>query len=76
MVFANFATSCNTLTCARTPTRVSLIYRTEPTTKQRKNKEKLKSKNVICSEVTVLLCFCLMRTPPASDQFCVEIEHR
>jgi len=33
-----------TLTCARKPTRVSLIYRTEPTTKKCKT-EKLKSKN-------------------------------
>ena len=32
------------LTCARKPTRVSLIYRTEPTTKKCKT-EKLKSKN-------------------------------
>ena len=33
------------LTCARKPTRVSLIYRTEPTTKKCKTKKKLKSKN-------------------------------
>jgi len=32
------------LTCARKPTRVSLIYRTEPTTKKCKTKKKLKSK--------------------------------
>jgi len=32
------------LTCARKPTRVSFIYRTEPTTKNCKT-EKLKSKN-------------------------------
>ena len=32
------------LTCARKPTGVSLIYRTEPTTKKCKT-EKLKSKN-------------------------------
>jgi len=37
--------------CARKPTRVSLIYRTEPTTKKCKT-EKLKSKRRICSEVT------------------------
>ena len=40
------------LTCARKPTRVSLIYRTETTTKKCKT-EKLKSKKRICSEVTV-----------------------
>ena len=38
------------LTCARKPTWVSLIYRTEPTTKKCKT-EKLKRR--ICSEVTV-----------------------
>jgi len=32
------------LTCARKLTRVSLIYRTEPTTKRWKNRKKLKSK--------------------------------
>jgi len=40
------------LTRARKPTRVSLIYRTEPATKNCKA-EKLKSKKRICSEVTV-----------------------
>ena len=40
------------LTCARKPTWVSLIYRTETTTKKCKT-EKLKSKKRICSEVTV-----------------------
>jgi len=40
------------LTCARKPTRVSLIYRTEPTTKKCKNR-KTKSSKQICSEVTV-----------------------
>ena len=33
------------LTCARKPTRVSLIYRTEPTTKKCKNRKKLKVEN-------------------------------
>ena len=40
------------LTCARKPTRVSLIYRTETTTKKCKT-EKPKSKKRICSEVIV-----------------------
>jgi len=40
------------LTCARKPTRVSLICRTEPTTKKWKT-EKLKSQKQICSEVSV-----------------------
>ena len=40
------------LTCARKPTWVGLIYRTEPTTKKCKT-EKLKTKKPICSEVTV-----------------------
>ena len=40
------------LTCVWKPTWVSLIYRTEPTTKKYKT-EKLKSKKRICSEVTV-----------------------
>jgi len=40
------------LTCAQRLTSVSLIYRTEPTTKQCE-KEKLKSKKRICSEVSV-----------------------
>ena len=40
------------LVCARKPTWVSLIYRTEPTTKKCKTK-KLKSKKRICSEVAV-----------------------
>ena len=39
------------LTCARKPTRVSLIYRTEPTTKKCKT-EKLKSKDGYAQEVT------------------------
>ena len=42
------------LTCAQKPTRVSLIYRAEPTTKQRKTK-KSKTKKRTCSEVSVLL---------------------
>ena len=41
------------LTCARKPTRVSLIYRTEPTTKKCKNR-KTKSRKQICSEITVI----------------------
>jgi len=40
------------ITCARKPTRVSLIYHTEPTTKKCKT-EKLKCKKQICSEVAV-----------------------
>ena len=40
------------LTCAWKPTWVSLIYRTEPTTKKWKTEE-LKSRKWICSEVTV-----------------------
>ena len=40
------------LTCARKPTWVSLIYRTEPTTKKCKNR-KTKSRKQICSEITV-----------------------
>ena len=40
------------LTCARKPTRVSLIYRTEPTTKKCKT-EKLKSKNGYAQKLTV-----------------------
>jgi len=40
------------LTCARKPTWVSLIYRTEPTTTKCKT-EKLKSKKRICSKVAV-----------------------
>jgi len=40
------------LMCARKRTRVSLIYRKEPTTKKWKT-EKLKSKKRICSEVSV-----------------------
>jgi len=41
------------LTCAQKPTRVSLIYHTEPTT-EKWNTEKLKSKKKrICSEVSV-----------------------
>ena len=41
------------LTCARKPTWVSLIYRTEPTTKKCKNRKKTKSRKQICSEITV-----------------------
>ena len=41
------------LTCARKPTRVSLIYRTEPTTKKCKNRKKTKSRKQIYSEITV-----------------------
>ena len=40
------------LTCARKPTWVSLIYRTQPTTKTCKNR-KTKSRKHICSEITV-----------------------
>jgi len=40
------------LTCARKPTWVSLIYRTEPTTKKCTNR-KTKSIKQICSEITV-----------------------
>jgi len=40
------------LTFARKPTRVSLIYRTEPTTEKCKT-EKTKKEKPICSEVTV-----------------------
>ena len=40
-------------TCAQKPTRVSLIYRTEPTTKSVKTEKNLKVKNQICSEITV-----------------------
>jgi len=40
------------LTCARKPTRVSLIYRMELTTKNCKNR-KTKSRKQICSEITV-----------------------
>ena len=52
--YANYCTSLHTirydtirdaiLTCARKPTEVSLIYRTEPTTKKFKNRKKVKSK--------------------------------
>ena len=41
------------LTCARKLTWVSLVYRTEPTTKKCKTEKKRKSKKRICSEVTV-----------------------
>jgi len=40
------------LTCARKPTRVGLLYRTEPTTKKCKNR-KTKSRKQVCSEITV-----------------------
>ena len=39
-------------TCAQKLTRISLIYRTEPTTKKWKTEKKLKSKKRICSEVS------------------------
>ena len=41
------------LTCARKPIWVSLIYRTETTTKRCKTEKKLRSKKRACSEVTV-----------------------
>jgi len=41
------------LTCALKPTWVSLIYRTEPTTKKCKNRKKTKSRKPVCSEITV-----------------------
>ena len=41
------------LTCARKPIWVSLIYRTEPTTKKCKNRKKTKSRKHICPEITV-----------------------
>ena len=41
-----------TLTCARKPTWVSLIYHTEPTTKKCK-KRKTEIRKQICSEITV-----------------------
>ena len=41
------------LTCARKPTWVSLIYRTEPTTEKCNNRKKTKSRKQICSEITV-----------------------
>ena len=42
------------LTCARKPTRVSIIYSTEPTTKKCKNRrKKTKSSKQVCSEITV-----------------------
>ena len=41
------------LTCARKPTWVSLINRTEPTTKKCKNRKKTKSRKQICPEITV-----------------------
>ena len=44
LAYLRYDTRCYFLTCARKPTRVSLIYRTEPTTKKCKT-EKLKSKN-------------------------------
>jgi len=40
------------LTCARKPTWVSLIYRTQPTTTKCKNR-KTKSRKQTCSEITV-----------------------
>jgi len=40
------------LTCARKPTWLSLIYRTQPTTKKCKNRT-TKSRKQICSEITV-----------------------
>jgi len=44
---------CYILTCARKPTSVILIYRTEPTTKKCKNRKKTKSRKQIRSEITV-----------------------
>ena len=41
------------ITCAWKPTWVSLIYRTEPTTKKCKNRKKTKSRKQICTEITV-----------------------
>jgi len=41
------------LTCAQKRTRVSLIYRTEPTTEKWKTEKRKKCKKRICSEVTV-----------------------
>ena len=41
------------LTCTQKPTWVSLIYRTEPTTKKVKKQKKLNVNRLICSEVTV-----------------------
>jgi len=41
------------LTCVRKSTWVSLIYRTEPTTKKCKNRKKTKSRKQVCSEITV-----------------------
>ena len=41
------------LTCTQKPTQLSLIYHTEPRTKQWK-REKLKSKKRICSEASVI----------------------
>ena len=41
------------LRCNQKLTRVSLIYRTEPTSKKWKNRKKTKSKKCICSEVLV-----------------------
>ena len=41
------------LTCARKPTCIRLIYRTETTTKKCKNRKKTKKQKRICSEVTV-----------------------
>ena len=45
LITSRMTSRCDTirdaiLTCARKPTRVSLIYRTEPTTKKCKNREK------------------------------------
>jgi len=42
------------LTCARKPTRVSLIYRAEPTTKKCKNRKTKSRKQIpVCSDITV-----------------------
>ena len=41
------------LTCDRKPTWVSLIYRTEPTTKKCENRKKTKSRKLIYSKITV-----------------------
>jgi len=48
-----YDTRCYILTCARKPTSVILIYRTEPTTKKCKNRKKTKSRKQIRSEITV-----------------------
>ena len=49
--FIRYDTRCY-INCARKPTWVSLIYRTEPTTKKCKNRKTINRKQ-ICSEITV-----------------------